>query len=148
MNASKEETEAARVARMEELETLRVEVCILPFSVFTFGSPIFLPAHQERNRERIGDEPFALHNRKIQQAVLWVCDQRLEETEAARVARMEEFDALRVEVPHETTQAIRFTSQLLDYCAGNTPRVSDWSRTNPLSGLLTNAFGVFVSIIP
>ena len=47
----------------------------------------------------------------------------------------------------ESTQANRFISQLLDYCPGNTPKVSNWSRNNPLSGLLTNIFGVFVSII-
>ena len=34
-----------------------------------------------------------------------------------------------------------------DYCLGNTLKVSNWSRNNPLSGLLTNTFRVFVSRI-
>ena len=44
-------------------------------------------------------------------------------------------------------KANRFMSQLLDYCPGNTPKVSNWSRSSPLSGLMTNTFGVFVSIL-
>jgi len=48
---------------------------------------------------------------------------------------------------HEAIHANRFISQLLDYCPENTLKVSNWSRNNPLSGLLTNTFGVFVSII-
>jgi len=49
--------------------------------------------------------------------------------------------------PHEAIHANIFMIQLLDYCPGNTPKVSNWSRHNPLNGLLTNTLGVFVSII-
>ena len=37
-------------------------------------------------------------------------------------------------VPHEVMKANIIISHLLDYCPGNTPQVSTWSRTNPLSG--------------
>ena len=50
-------------------------------------------------------------------------------------------------LPHESTHANRFISQLLDYCSENTPKGSNRSCNNPLSGLLTNTFGVFVSKI-
>jgi len=49
--------------------------------------------------------------------------------------------------PNEVMKANRFLSQLLDYGPGNTPKVSNWSRNSPLSGLMTNTFGVLVSII-
>jgi hypothetical protein len=39
-------------------------------------------------------------------------------------------------VPHEVMKANRFVGQLLDYCPGNTPKVSTWSRTYLLSGLV------------
>ena len=48
---------------------------------------------------------------------------------------------------HEVMESTRFISQLLDYCPGNTPKVSNWSRNSPLSGLMTNTFGVFFSMI-
>ena len=38
--------------------------------------------------------------------------------------------------PHESTHANRFTSQLLDYCPGNTSKASIWSRHSALSALL------------
>jgi len=47
----------------------------------------------------------------------------------------------------EAIHANRFISQLLEHCPGNTPKVDNWSRYNPRSGLLTNTFGVFASII-
>ena len=49
--------------------------------------------------------------------------------------------------PLEANHAKRFISQSLDHCPGNTPEVSNWSRHNPLSGLLTHTFGVCVSMI-
>ena len=62
-------------------------------------------------------------------------------------ALISEKDIADAKVPHEVMKANRFISQLLDYCPGNTPKVSNWSRNSPLSGLMTNTFGVFVSII-
>ena len=47
----------------------------------------------------------------------------------------------------QPTRGDRFISQLLNYCPGNTPKVSNRSRNSPLSGLMTITFGVFVSKI-
>ena len=49
--------------------------------------------------------------------------------------------------PHEVMTAKKIISQSSDYCPGNMPKVSNWSRNSPLSGLMTNTCGVFVSII-
>ena len=56
-------------------------------------------------------------------------------------------DTQRGRQPHEVMKANRFICQLLDYCHGNMPKVSSWSRNSPLRRMMTNTFGVFVSII-
>ena len=39
-------------------------------------------------------------------------------------------------VPHDSIHANRFISHLSDYCPGNTPKVSTWSRNSAVSALL------------
>jgi len=50
-------------------------------------------------------------------------------------------------LPHETTHDNRFISQLLDHYPENTPKVSNWSRNCLLERVMTNTFGVFISVI-
>ena len=84
------------------------------------GSQTFVSLHSRLE----GEKEDAAHHHPHHLLSVQDSDRRL--SAAGREARR----------PHESIRADRFTSQSLEYCPENTPKVSNRSRNSPLGGRL------------